>query len=67
MTETNIQCQCGLCCGTLDDFHNHRQATGHEQFREISVEHLTKQALHAIEGLKTFKKGLQNKDSGMLK
>jgi len=56
LTETNIQCQCGQCCGTKEDWYNHRQTTGHEQFREISVENLTKQALHAIEGLRTFKK-----------
>ena len=54
--ETNCQCACGLCCATWDDWANHRQASGHTTYKEVTVEQLSKEALQAIEGLKTFKK-----------
>lgn len=56
MKNSNIQCICGFCCATIQDWNNHRQATGHEHFNEVTIESLTKQAMIAIEGLKTFQK-----------
>ena len=56
MKNSNIQCTCGLCCKTIQDWNNHRQGTGHEHFNEVTIESLTHQAIRAIEGLKTFQK-----------
>lgn len=51
----NCQCMCGLCCATWDDWANHREATGHTQYRDVSIESLTQEATKAIKGLSTFK------------
>ena len=60
----NCQCECGLCCATWDDWANHRQATGHEQYREVTIEKLTNEALKSIKGLETFKNTLHSKGPG---
>lgn len=55
MTTVNLQCDCGLCCGTKLDMYAHWKATGHGSYKEVTVEKLVNTAIHQLEGLRTFR------------
>lgn len=56
LEDSNVQCECGLCCGTMSDWYKHRESTGHMKFNTVTIESLKQSAMRAIRGLETFHK-----------
>jgi len=47
--ETNIVCECGLCCGTIDDWINHSRPSRHLTWSKKTVQEITQKCLDEID------------------
>ncbi len=55
----NYQCvQCGLCTLTQEEMLDHWKASDHSAYRKVSIDSLVQGINHRLEGLKTFKRAL---------
>jgi len=53
--EINIQCECGLCCGTLTDWKNHSKPSGHLTYKIKTIQEITKKTLNEINKISIVK------------